>query len=311
MRRTIRNLSVILAVLSVVGCSREERPATTMVEPTTLETTENVGATMVPVETTEMVEKMTTAVGHTRYMTVEKAIELCEKWEESNRDAYYFQEDMKELFDAEVDTPAEIVGSGLLSYKYFCGPEKTDAIYIRSDRVWAGEESDSESCVEIYQLKTIETSPAEDVCNISEEQNLYASSYKKATDEQKKQLDALKEKYGVHVAHYIKEIKMIMGELPEGTTGGVTLEQVKELFEGFSYDELIVAEEAGKTWDDTLCEKMNSITGAPDYVDLHGLGDYRYYVEGENGNYVRVWSGAVDYISAVGEEQLSWIFPKE
>ena len=156
---------------------------------------------------------------------------------------------------------------------------------------------------EQYEKKAREQ--GKDVDHVRKTLDLFDSNYLVASEEQRAKLDELKEKHLGSENEYEREIKIIMGELPEDTPR-LTKEKAIEIcktavFDKESEDSSYFEAEMGRLFDQAA--------GAPDRRGGSGI-DYRVYYTDDSGKRgISVSLGCVEYfdeISGTEEILLNW-----
>ena len=145
-----------------------------------------------------------------------------------------------------------------------------------------------------------------DVDHVKKHLDLFESNYLVANEEQRAKLDELYDKYVNLSSEHEREIKIIMGELPEDTPR-LTKEKAVEICKTAVLDK----ETEDSTFFETEIAKLfNQVAGAPDLNGGSGL-DYKVYYTDDSGKRgISVSLGCVEYydeISGAEEVLLNWL----
>ena len=124
------------------------------------------------------------------------------------------------------------------------------------------------------------------------EGDYYEESLKRATAEQKEKLLSIKKSKNLPgIGVYVKQIKVIMGEMDDSCPS-ITLEKAKEICEGFDqkqYQSITTAEAM-------LAEEFNKNAGAPDFDGGSGIKYRAYFVDDDPNTIIVISLGQAVYI---------------
>lgn len=139
--------------------------------------------------------------------------------------------------------------------------------------------------------------------------NFYESSYAKATEAQKQELDIFLNKENVKlsmkIGEWLRSVMIITGDLAKDTPR-LSLSQARDLYNDIKWKESSLDLDE---WEAALAEKFNQIAGAPDFVGGSGINRYTYYLNDEGTEAVIILSGDVLYsvMDESGNEKLIFL----
>lgn len=168
----------------------------------------------------------------------------------------------------------------------------------------AGKNEDQLAETEAETLPANETGNGETVVSAWDPNDPFESYYEIATEEQRAKLDALYEEYAGLSWEHEREMKIIMGELPEDTPR-LTREDAERICASVDVKEHEYFEE----FEEYVAGLFNEIAGAPDLNGGSGIAHRVYYTDDSEQISISVWCGTVTfYDEANGEREtlLTW-----
>lgn len=132
----------------------------------------------------------------------------------------------------------------------------------------------------------------------------FESYYEIATEEQRAKLDALYEEYAGLSWEHEREMKIIMGELPEDTPR-LTREDAERICASVDVKEHEYFEE----FEEYVAGLFNEIAGAPDLNGGSGIAHRVYYTDDSEQISISVWCGTVTFYDETNGERetlLTW-----
>ena len=131
-----------------------------------------------------------------------------------------------------------------------------------------------------------------DIDHVEKHLGLFESNYLVANEEQRAKLDELKEKHLGMEDEYVREIKIIMGELPEDTPR-LTKEKALEIWESGDYDTELFKHGGG--FEAEMERLFNQVAGAPDRRGGSGIDYWVYYTDDSGNSEIIIRFGSVIY----------------
>lgn len=168
----------------------------------------------------------------------------------------------------------------------------------------AGKNEDQLAETETETLPANETGKGETVVSAWDPSDPFESYYEIATEEQRAKLDALYEEYAGLSWEHEREMKIIMGELPEDTPR-LTREDAERICASVDVKEHEYFEE----FEEYVAGLFNEIAGAPDLNGGSGIAHWVYYTDDSEQIGISVWCGTVtfyDETNGEGETLLTW-----
>lgn len=140
----------------------------------------------------------------------------------------------------------------------------------------------------------------------AEPNDIFSVSFRNANEEQKEKLMAIEG--GLVRAWHVREIKTIMGEIPEDTPR-LTVEVAERICKAYPIPS---ENESPDKIDDDIAELFNEVAGAPDLDGGSGIHFRHYYLnDNDDSEYIRLTDGFVSYINKKNNENILIFSPYE
>jgi hypothetical protein len=135
--------------------------------------------------------------------------------------------------------------------------------------------------------------------------DLFEKSYARATNEQKKQLDALKDDKSIKLpGQWTKRILIIMNELPADTPM-LTMDDISLICQSDGLKSLYKVDSI--QFQRIVLNEFNQIAGAPDYQGGSGMYRFYYFLDADHKRFVQVIEGLLFLTSTDNEGNMTSI----
>lgn len=140
----------------------------------------------------------------------------------------------------------------------------------------------------------------------AEPNDIFSVSFRNANEEQKEKLMAIEG--GLVRAWHVREIKTIMGEIPEDMPR-LTVEVAERICKAYPIPS---ENESPDKIDDDIAELFNEVAGAPDLDGGSGIHFRHYYLnDNDDSEYIRLTDGIVRYVNKKNNENILIFSPYE